>query len=234
MVYLINEISTPQADLIKSFAIFYLLLVGNYIASSLFTCFQINFIKSHKALQLVIAFFLFYFLVTLVSNTGNLELTPPIEKLLYSLFYFMGFLLLMRLDIRVSAIVMILIFVIYFIELNKDYYLEGENQIHNVTEKMVFEDNQYWITLNWPFKIRLFPVQKQDFKRINQIENAIYYVIILLLVFGFISYTGEIRDSLKKGRNLSWLDIVTDTEICKIKEKQGFWHHFKSGLGVKI
>jgi hypothetical protein len=234
MVYSINEISTPQADLIKSFAIFYLLLVGNYIASSLFTCFQINFIKSHKALQLVIAFFLFYFLVTLVSNTGNLELTPPIEKLLYSLFYFMGFLLLMRLDIRVSAIVMILIFVIYFIELNKDYYLEGENQIHNVTEKMVFEDNQYWITLNWPFKIRLFPVQKQDFKRINQIENAIYYVIILLLVFGFISYTGEIRDSLKKGRNLSWLDIVTDTEICKIKEKQGFWHHFKSGLGVKI
>lgn len=233
MVYLINEISTPQADLIKSFAIFYLLLVGNYIASSLFTCFQINFIKSHKALQLVIAFFLFYFLVTLVSNTGNLELTPPIEKLLYSLLYFMGFLLLMRLDIRVSAIVMILIFVIYFIELNKDYYLEGENQIHNVTEKMVFEDNQYWITLNWPFHVRLFPVQKQDFKRINQIENAIYYVIILLLVFGFISYAGEIRDSLKKGRNLSWLDIVTDTEICKIKEKQSFWHHFKSGLGLR-
>ena len=233
MVYLIKEISTPQADLIKSFAIFYLLLVGNYIASSLFTCFQINFIKSHKALQLVIAFFLFYFLVTLVSNTGNLELTPPIEKLLYSLFYFMGFLLLMRLDIRVSAIVMILIFAIYFIELNKDYYLEGENQIHNVTEKMVFEDNQYWITLNWPFKIRLFPVQKRDFKRINQVENAIYYVIILLLVFGFISYAGEIRDSLKKGKNLSWLDIVTDTEICKIKEKQGFWHHFKSGLGLK-
>ena len=59
MFDILKEISVGQADLIKSFAIFYLLLVGNYIGTSLFTCFQINYIKEHKWLQLVISFLLF-------------------------------------------------------------------------------------------------------------------------------------------------------------------------------
>ena len=60
MLELLSEISQNQADLIKSFAIFYLLLVGNYIGNSLFTCFQINYIHAHKWLQLFISFLLFY------------------------------------------------------------------------------------------------------------------------------------------------------------------------------
>ena len=87
----INPISQGQADLIKSFAIFYLMIVGNFIDTSIFTCSEINYIQKNIWLQLTIAFFLFYFLVTLVSNTGTLELTPPIEKLFYSIFYFIGF-----------------------------------------------------------------------------------------------------------------------------------------------
>ena len=86
----ISEISQGQADIIKSFAIFFLLIVSNFISGSVFACFQINFIKQHKGLQLFIAFLLFYFLVTLLSETGKLEYTPPIEKLLYSIFYFMA------------------------------------------------------------------------------------------------------------------------------------------------
>ena len=78
---LLQQISETQSDLIKSFALFYLLLVGNYIGDSLFTCFQINYIKTHRWIQLFIAFFLFYFLVSLVSNTGILEFTPRIERL---------------------------------------------------------------------------------------------------------------------------------------------------------
>ena len=45
---LINEISQNQADLIKSFAIFYLLLVGNYVGTSIFTCFQIQYMRKNK------------------------------------------------------------------------------------------------------------------------------------------------------------------------------------------
>ena len=109
MLDVVKEITTDQADLIKSFAVFYLLVVGNYVGKSLFTCNQIKFIENRKDMQLFLSFLLFYFLVTLVSDTGKLEYTPPIEKLLYSIFYFMGFLMVMRLDMYISIIVLLFI-----------------------------------------------------------------------------------------------------------------------------
>ena len=151
MLDLFGEISVFQADLIKTFAIFYLLVVGNYVGKSLFTCIQINYLTEHKWLQLLIAFFLFYFLVSLVSDSGKLEYTPPIEKLIYSLFYFIGFLIVMRLDMMISILVLILIFIIYFIELNKSFYLDKANDINDPADLTLYNSNQYWITLNWPF-----------------------------------------------------------------------------------
>jgi len=229
---MITEISTMQADLIKSFAIFYLLLVGNYIGQSLFTCLQIHYINQHKLLQFIIAFFLFYFLVTVIADTGHLELTPPIEKLVYSFFYFIGFLLVMRLEIKITAVVLILIFAVYFIELNKDFYLEPP--IKNKEEERIFMDNQYWITFDWPIEIRLFPVRKEDFMMINQLETGIYYLIIVLLVVGFIAYGGEIKDTLKHSKNLTWIDVIMDSQICELKNRKSFWHYLQMGLGIKI
>ena len=234
MFNVLKDISTSQADLIKSFAIFYLLLIGNFINRGIFTCFQIKFIRIHRNLQLFISFILFYFLVTLVSNTGNREFIPPIEKLMYSVFYFIGFLFLMRLDMVVSTIVLILIFLIYFIELNKDFYLEGGDNISNAQEREVYESNQYWITINWPFQLKLFPVSKYDFKILNKVENVIFYIIMILLLIGFISYGGEIKDNLKKSKNLTWLNVLFDTDICKFKDKKSFWDYFKIGLGLSI
>jgi len=230
----INEISQNQADIIKSFAIFYLLLVGNFIGTSIFTCNQINNLKQHKWLQLLIAFFLFYFLVTLLSGTGTLEYTPPIEKFVYSIFYFIGFLIVMRLDMKISVLVLFLIFSIYFLELNKDFYLEGGSQIINASDQDIYNKNQYWITLDWPYKIRLFKIDKNDFTTINQIETIIYYFIIFLLVVGFISYGGEIRDTLKKSNYLSWIDVITDTDICRLQDRKSFFHYFKVGMGLHI
>jgi len=231
---LINEISQNQADLIKSFAIFYLLLVGNYVGTSIFTCFQIKYIQENKWLQLVISFLLFYFLVTLVSDTGKLEFTPPIEKFIYSIFYFIGFLVVMRLDMRISALVLLLIFVIYFLELNKDFYLDRGTDINNPVDQDIYNSNKYWITFNWPYKIRLFKVHDDNFKLINQIETLIYYIIIGLLVIGFISYGGEIHDTIKKNRDLTWIDVVSDTDICRLKNRKNFLHYLKVGLGLKI
>ena len=232
--FLINEISQNQADLIKSFAIFYLLLVGNYVGTSIFTCFQITYIQKNKWLQILISFLLFYFLVTLVSDTGKLEFTPPIEKFVYSIFYFIGFLVVMRLDMRISALVLLLIFIIYFLELNKDFYLDRGINIDNPVDQDIYNSNKYWITFNWPFRIRLFKVSNGDFKLINQIETIIYYVIIFLLVIGFISYGGEIHDTVKKSKNLTWMDIITDTDICRLKDRRSFLHYLKVGLGLKI
>lgn len=230
----IKEISQNQADLIKSFAIFYLLLVGNYIGKSIFTCFQINYIQQNKWLQMLISFLLFYFLVTIVSDTGKLEFTPPIEKLLYTIVYFIGFLVVMRLDMVISALVLLLIFVIYFLELNKDFYLDMGSDINDPVDQDIYKSNRYWITLNWPYKIRLFAVNNEDFKHINKLETIIYYLIIILLFLGFISYGGEIHDTVKRSRNLSWFDVLTDTNICKLKDRKSFIHYLKVGLGLQI
>ena len=230
----INEISQNQADKIKSFAIFFLLMVNNFIGTSIFTCNQINYLKQHKWLQLLMAFFLFYFLVTLLSDTGKLEYTPPIEKLIYSIFYFIGFLVVMRLDMKITGLVLSLIFIIYFLELNKDFYLEGGSQIINANDQDIYNKNQYWITLDWPYKIRLFKIDKKDFTTINQIETIIYYIIIFLLVVGFISYGGEVRDTLKKSKHLYWIDVITDTDICRLKDRKSFFHYLKVGMGLHI
>jgi hypothetical protein len=232
---LVKEISQNQADMIKSFAVFYLLLVTNYVGTSMFTCFQINYIKQHKLLKLVISFLLFYFLVILVSKTGKLEYTPPIEKLIYSIFYFIGFLIVMRLDMKISILVLLLIFVVYFLELNKDFYLEKGTNIIDIVDKDIYNENQYWITFNWPYKIRLFKIKKEeDFKIINQIETIIYYFILFLLVIGFISYGGEIYDTLKQRKNLSWIDVITDTDVCKLKDRKSFLHYLLVGLRLKL
>ena len=232
--FLINEISQNQADLIKSFAIFYLLLVGNYVGTSIFTCFQIQYMRKNKWVQLLISFLLFYFLVTLVSNTGKLEFTPPIEKLIHSLFYFMGFLVVMRLDLRISALVLLLIFIIYFLELNKDFYLDKGRDITDTIEQDIYNSNRYWITLSWPYKVRLLKVHHTNFKLINQIETIIYHTILVLLVLGFIAYRGEIHDTVKRNKDLTWFEVMTDTDICRLKDKKTFLHYLKVGLGLKI
>ena len=59
------ELTENQVDIIKSFAIFFLLLIGNYIGSTIFTCSQINYLKKYKFIHLCCAFLLFYFLNTL-------------------------------------------------------------------------------------------------------------------------------------------------------------------------
>lgn len=234
MLESLKEISENQADLIKSFAIFYLLLVGNYVGKSIFTCLQITYFEKNKWLQLSMSFMLFYFLVTLVSDTGKLEFTPPIEKLLYSLFYFFGFLVVMRLDMRISALVLLLIFILYFLELNKDFYLEKGVNINDPLDQDIYNDHKYWITLNYPYKIRLFPVAKYDFTFINKIETLIYYIVVFLLVIGFISYGGEIHDSVRRSKKLTWIDVITDTDNCNVKDRKSFFHYLKVGLGMKI
>jgi hypothetical protein len=210
------------------------LLVTTYVGDSIFTCDQVEHLKRNKWIQLIISFLLFYFLVTLVSNTGKLKFTPPIEKLVYSLFYFFAFLIAMRLDLHVSMIVLILIFVIYFLELNKEFYLENESKVKDNVDKHIYDSNKYWITFDWPFQIRLFKVKETHFESINRIENIIFYIILALLVVGFIAYGGEIHDTVRRNKQLTWLDVIVDTNVCKLKDRKSFFHYLRVGLGIKI
>ena len=225
-----KEISIGQSELIKSVAVFYLIIFTNTVLG-LFTCEQINLIKKNKTVLVFIAFILFYFLVTLASKTENRQFIPPIQKLIYTVFYFMIFLITTRLDFRVMFAVLALIFTIYFIEINKNYYLELGKTIEDTNDKKNYDQyTKYWVTLDYPYKIRLFPVRSEDFIIINKIEYVLYSLIYILLILGFIAYRGEIKDTLVKNKHLSWLDVFTDTEICKLNERKPFWHYIKIGL----
>lgn len=221
---LFNEITYKQADMVKSFAVFLMIIFGARLGDSLINCEQMMFLKTSKWFNLIACFFLFYFLVTIFSNTGNFEHISPIVKFMYSIIYFLVFIIVMRLDMRISFIVFILIFIIYFIELNKDYYLDPKNK--HVT-------NTHLISIDWPFKIQMIPIKHEFFTTLNKIENLLFYVILMLLILGFIAYGGEIKDTLKSSR-LTWIDVIVDTNFCKIKDRKGFWHYFKMGLGLKL
>jgi hypothetical protein len=229
-----NEISIYQVDLIKSFAIFYLIIFSNTVMG-LFTCHQLQIFQKNKIILILIAFLLFYFLVITVSKTGYLEFIPPLQKLIYAFVYFFIFLITTRLDFRVMFAVLIIIFLIYFIELNKDYYIELGKNIQNKNDKSIYNDyTKYWITLDYPYKIRLFLLKKDHFSLINKIEYILYISIYILLIIGLIAYRGEIKDTLVRRKNLSWIDVFTDTEICNIKERKHFMHYVKLGLGLKL
>ena len=229
---LFKEISLYQADLLKSVAIFYLLILGNFI-TGLFTCNQKNFVINNKTVQTIIAFGLFYFLVTLVSETGNLEFLPPIQKLLYTFVYFVVFLLSIRLDFRVMIGIICLIVLVYFIELNKEYYLEFGDTITDKEDKQVYDDHAYWITLDYPFRVRLFPIKPEQFSVINKIENVLYYFIIIFIVLGIVAYRGEITIASHKRQDLSWFEVFNDTHECKISQRLSFIHYLKVGIGLK-
>lgn len=226
-----QEISLYQADLLKSVAIFYLLILSNFI-TGLFTCNQKNFILNSKLAQVIVAFGLFYFLVTLVSNTGNLEVIPPIQKLLYTFVYFFIFLISIRLDFRVMLTIISLIVLVYFIEINKEYYLELGDTITDKADKQVYDDHAYWITFDWPFRVRLFPINPSQFVIINKIENVLYYFIIISIALGLIAYRGELTIAMHKRTDLSWFHVFTDTSKCKIAERLPFLHYVGVGLGI--
>jgi len=227
----LKGIELYQADLIKTFAMFYLLILGNFV-TGLFTCSQRNYINNSKPVMIIIAFLLFYFLVTLVSTTGNIEFTPPIEKLIHTIFYFMIFILSMRMDLRITLSIISLLLFIYFIELNKEYYLELGKTIQNTEDHKVYEDNAYWITIDYPFTVRLFPVIPEQFVIVNKIEKILYYIIIFFIIIGLIAYRGEISETLHKRKDLSWFDVFYDTQVCKITDRMQLIHYVKLGLGI--
>ena len=135
---------------------------------------------------------------------------------------------------RISSLVLLLIFIIFFVELNKEFYLDRGINITDPLDQDLYNSNQYWITLTWPFTLKLFKVNKEHFELINRIQTLIYYIIFFLLVIGFISYGGEIHDTVRKSKNLTWIDVITDTSICKLENRKNFLHYLKVGLGLKI
>jgi hypothetical protein len=221
---------TYQADLIITFAMFYMIIFSNTI-KNLLACHQMNFLENNKYIVLLTSFILFYFLCSLVSNTGHLKYVPPIQKLLYTIGYFFLLLITTRLDFKITFAVLGLIFLIYFIELNKNFYSTAKDPDLNSSKN---EYMSHWITLDYPFKIRLFPFNKKHIELIETLEWALYILMYVLIVLGLISYGGEIKDTLNNKKNITWVDVLFSNKLCNIKDRRPFMHYLKLGIGLKI
>jgi hypothetical protein len=224
-----KKIFIYQEDMFITFAMFYMIILGNNIRG-IFTCSQINFFENNKSVVFFTSFILFYFLCSLVSNTGNLRYVPPIQKLLYTIVYFFIFIITTRLDFNVTFAVLGLIFLIYFIELNKNFYIKNKDLQTNLND----ENNDHWITLNYPFEIRLFHIKQGHFDIIDKIENMLYIIIYILIILGLLAYGGQIKDTLTSKKEVTWVDVFVNTKICHIKDKRPFTHYLKLGLGLKL
>jgi hypothetical protein len=230
-----KNMSTYQVDLITTFAMFYMIILSNNIRG-IFTCRQTTFFENNKPLIYLVSFVLFFFLCSLVSNTEHLRFVPPIQKILYTIVYFFLFLLTTRLDFKITFLVLAAIFLIYFIELNKNFYLKHkDSQNKDFKPDGIQKDYiNHWITLDFPFKIRLLPVKSDHFVIIDKIENASYILIFVLTVLGLIAYGGEIKDTLANKKDVTWFDVFADTKICDLKDRRPFHHYIKLGLGLKL
>ena len=226
------NINMHRIDLIKSLAIFYLIIFSNYVLL-LFTCYQQNIIKNNKLLQYILGFFLFYFLVGIFADTGDMEFIPPIQKLFLTIVYYLFFLITTRLDIKIMLLVLIFIFFIYFIEINKNYYINLNLKNKNKSEKQFYDNHRYWITFDYPFKIRLFPFKANQIIYLDFIENISYFLIIFLVIIGIIAYIGEIKYQIGiNKKNISWWNLLEDSKICNLSDRQSFFTYLKIGVGA--
>jgi hypothetical protein len=232
---MINNTFTYQADMIITFAMFYMIILSNNIRG-IFTCRQTTFFENNKPLVYLTSFVLFYFLCSLVSNTEGLRYVPPIQKFLYTFVYFLIFLITTRLDFKITFFVLAIIFLIYFIELNKNYYLKHKDSQNDDLDPdgLQKEYSDHWITLDYPFKIRLFHVKPSHFVFIEKVEKMLYILIYVLVILGLIAYGGEIKDTLRNKKDLTWFDVFVDTNICNLQDRRPVYHYIKLGLGLKI
>ena len=228
------DLNINEIDFIKSIAVFYLFIFTNLLLS-LFTCRQVEYVKSNSLIIKIVAFLIFFFLITRLTDTGFLQFVPPIQKLIYSFFYFLLFLVTTRIDISIMIAIVIIIFILYFIELNKQYYLELNKNIKTDNDKKTYNSySNYWFTLDFPHKIRLLKIKPNHFNIINKIEFFLYVCGLLLFIFGFIAYGGEMRELLNNNKNLTWTNVFTYTKNCDLKENKSLIYYFKKGLNLSF
>jgi len=231
---------THQNDLIISIGLFYLFIFSNY-SDKMFTCYQQNVLNHSVWVRYIGSFVVFYFLVTLTSNTGYLIAVPPIEKLLYSVWYFVLLVLTMRMDLKIQGILLLLLFGSYFLEINKTYYRDafsallgasGLGSTHGLTEedKKIVRENNYWFTLAGPkFILRAFPVQKHHLEWVERVQRIMYYTMVVVFILGVIAYRGETLILYPKG---SWISRwINPDEECKFPTQRApFWTYFQRGI----
>ena len=192
-----------RTDLIKVLFIFYLLIYSGQIHNT-FTCLKINNVTNNIVVKYILIFFIFYFLVTYVSNTQGVTHLSPIQKLLVTIFYYFIFLIILKINNVLRNVILALFGICYFMDINRDYF------------EVVFKDNSKEVTYMIQTKsLKLFPVKRQHILYINNTIYTLLIIIAVLMVIGLIRYLLEVRYLMSK--NLKLFDILF-YNVCTIKD----------------
>ena len=165
-----------EIDIVKVLLIFYLLIFSSQI-HNIFTSLKINLITTNIVFQYILIFLVFFFLVSSISSTEKLKNINPIQKLIYSIFYFILFIFTLKINNVLRNIIIILLSLSYFLDMIHDHYY---SLIHKTTNRL-----HYWFTWKYP-TIKLFPVKIQQINVLNQINIYLIYIIYSLFIIGII------------------------------------------------
>lgn len=228
------KINRIVSDIVSIFIAFYCILYASK-AKTIFTCQQAFINKNHRFINYIFTFGIFYF-VALFINKTEIEL-PPIQKLFNCFIYFILFLIINRLDYRLTITVLGLFCLLYFIFLNKEYYYtidpttnmvelnnNSKNSMKlvsilnrystNVEEaSQIIQSHQYWITIDYPFIIRLFPVTISQYYYLSILNKIIIVCIFLCSVLGFINYIGLLKYTFKN--KITIYNVLFENPNCK-------------------
>ena len=104
-----------QVDILKVLFIFYLLIFSSQI-HNIFTTLKITKFTNNKVIQYILIFCVFFFLVSSISKTKKLMDIEPIQKLIYSIIYFILFILTLKINNTLRNIIFTLLVICYFID----------------------------------------------------------------------------------------------------------------------
>lgn len=165
-----------QIDILKVLFVFYLLIFSAQI-HNIFTSLNIKIITKNIVLQYILIFLVFFFLVSSISNTKKLMDIEPIQKLIYSIFYFTLFILTLKINGTLRNIIFILLIICYFLDMNHDHYYNLLKNNNN--------NKYYWITWKYP-QINMYPVKLSQLSILTKINTYIIYTIFILFIIGII------------------------------------------------
>ena len=129
--------------------------------------------KTNMTFIYTAGFFIFYFFVTIYSKNKY----PPLQRIIYTIVYYIFFIIYVNFDLIYTFIIGILIFIIYLLETIKLFYSTNKNP-----------DENYWITLDYPIKIRKYKFDKSQLNTITKIESAMKLIIIITIFMGLYKY----------------------------------------------
>jgi hypothetical protein len=164
--------------------VFYLLIGANYIAA-LFSCQLQAALKHNMAFKHFLGFMTLYFSVVLLIKKDDVPVNPA-RKLVDALLLYGLFVLSTRMPFGFSAIVIMLLFVIYYLNGTKDYYAE------------IKDDKQR---------------NENTVAIIERVQKTLKYLAFALILTGFVIYLGQKSREYKK--EWDWMVFMFGKPSCK-------------------